>query len=282
MRTLFTLICSFIIICGLNAQTKAAPGPAHLPHIDIPGYWYTVKSNNFFQIDLTPANPRLAGTGDQVVFYNSNSSTFNSIQVKNVYQYSDARAKKDIQPLSDGLYKVLNLNPVSYNWINPGVEKRTTEEGTPLKDIGFLAQDVEAIIPEAVMTDDEGKKLINYSAVIPYLVEAIKDLQGQIEQLEAEKGSNSSIEKVIAVLSQNTPNPSRGTTTIPVEISQYATSASIQIYNLQGMPVKKINITEKGKSEVQINTSDLKAGIYMYSLIVDNQLINSRRMVVTD
>ena len=56
----------------------------------------------------------------------------------------------------------------------------------------------------------------------------------------------------------------------------------MQIYNLQGIPVKKINITEKGKSEVQINTSDLKAGIYMYSLIVDNQLINSKRMVVTD
>lgn len=282
MRKLFTLISLSIIYLGLYAQNKTAPGPGHLSHIDIAGYWYTIKSNNFFQIDLTPANPRIAGTGDQVVFYNSNTSTFNSIQVKNVYQYSDARAKKDIQPLSDGLYKVLNLNPVSYNWINPGVEKRTTEEGTPLKDIGFLAQDVEAIIPEAVMTDNEGKKLINYSAVIPYLVEAIKDLQSQIERLEAEKGSNSSIDKPIAVLSQNTPNPSHGTTTIPVEISQYATSASIQIYNLQGIQVKKINVTEKGKSEVQINTSDLKAGIYMYSLIVDNQLINSRRMVVTD
>ncbi|MEY8609225.1 tail fiber domain-containing protein [Parabacteroides segnis] len=282
MRKLFTLISLSIIYLGLYAQNKTAPGPGHLSHIDIAGYWYTIKSNNFFQIDLTPANPRIAGTGDQVVFYNSNTSTFNSIQVKNVYQYSDARAKKDIQPLSDGLYKVLNLSPVSYNWINPGVEKRTTEEGTPLKDIGFLAQDVEAIIPEAVMTDNEGKKLINYSAVIPYLVEAIKDLQSQIERLEAEKGSNSSIDKPIAVLSQNTPNPSHGTTTIPVEISQYATSASIQIYNLQGIQVKKINVTEKGKSEVQINTSDLKAGIYMYSLIVDNQLINSRRMVVTD
>lgn len=282
MRKLFTLISLSIIYLGLYAQNKTAPGPGHLSHIDIAEYWYTIKSNNFFQIDLTPANPRIAGTGDQVVFYNSNTSTFNSIQVKNVYQYSDARAKKDIQPLSDGLYKVLNLSPVSYNWINPGVEKRTTEEGTPLKDIGFLAQDVEAIIPEAVMTDNEGKKLINYSAVIPYLVEAIKDLQSQIERLEAEKGSNSSIDKPIAVLSQNTPNPSHGTTTIPVEISQYATSASIQIYNLQGIQVKKINVTEKGKSEVQINTSDLKAGIYMYSLIVDNQLINSRRMVVTD
>lgn len=282
MRKLFTLICLFIIICGLNAQTKGIPGPSWITPVESNGYWYTFESNKFFQIDLTPANPRLAGTGDQVVFYNTKTSTYNSIQVKSVYQYSDVRAKKDIQPLSDGLYKVLNLNPVSYNWINPGVEKRVTEEGTPLKDIGFLAQDMETIIPEAVMTDDEGKKLINYTAVIPYLVEAIKDLQNQIEQLESEKGNNLSVEEPIAVLSQNTPNPSHGITTIPVEISQYTTSAFIQICNLQGIQMKKVNVTEKGKSEVQINTSDMKAGIYMYSLIVDNKLINTRRMVVSD
>lgn len=282
MRKLFTLIYLSIIICGLNAQTKGIPGPSWITPVESNGYWYTFESNKFFQIDLTPANPRLAGTGDQVVFYNTKTSTYNSIQVKSVYQYSDVRAKKDIQPLSDGLYKVLNLNPVSYNWINPGVEKRVTEEGTPLKDIGFLAQDVETIIPEAVMTDDEGKKLINYTAVIPYLVEAIKDLQNQIEQLESEKGNNLSVEEPIAVLSQNTPNPSHGITTIPVEISQYTTSAFIQICNLQGIQIKKVNVTEKGKSEVQINTSDMKAGIYMYSLIVDNKLINTRRMVVSD
>lgn len=282
MRKLFTLIYLSIIICGLNAQTKGIPGPSWITPVESNGYWYTFESNKFFQIDLTPANPRLAGTGDQVVFYNTKTSTYNSIQVKSVYQYSDVRAKKDIQPLSDGLYKVLNLNPVSYNWINPGVEKRVTEEGTPLKDIGFLAQDMETIIPEAVMTDDEGKKLINYTAVIPYLVEAIKDLQNQIEQLESEKGNNLSVEEPIAVLSQNTPNPSHGITTIPVEISQYTTSAFIQICNLQGIQMKKVNVTEKGKSEVQINTSDMKAGIYMYSLIVDNKLINTRRMVVSD
>lgn len=282
MRKLFTLICLFVIICGLNAQTKGIPGPSWITPVESNGYWYTFESNKFFQIDLTPANPRLAGTGDQVVFYNTKTSAYNSIQVKSVYQYSDIRAKKDIQPLSDGLYKVLNLNPVSYNWINPGVEKRTTEEGTPLKDIGFLAQDVETIIPEAVMTDDEGKKLINYTAVIPYLVEAIKNLQSQIERLESEKGNNLSVEEPIAVLSQNTPNPSHGTTTIPVEISQYAVSAFIQICNLQGVQVKKVNISDKGKSEVQINTSDMKAGIYMYSLIVDNKLINTRRMIVSD
>lgn len=282
MKKIFLSICFSIIFCGVYAQVKGIPGPSWITPVESSGYWYTFESNKFFQLDLTPANPRLAGTGDQVVFYNTKTSTYNSIQVKSVYQYSDVRAKKDIQPLSDGLYKVLNLNPVSYNWINPGVEKRTTEEGAPLKDIGFLAQDVETIIPEAVMTDDEGKKLINYTAVIPYLVEAIKDLQGQIERLESEKGNNLSVEEPTAVLFQNIPNPSHGTTTIPVEISQYATSAFIQICNLHGVQVKKVNIAEKGKSKVRINTSDMKAGIYMYSLIVDNKLISSKRMIVSD
>lgn len=282
MKKIFLSLCFSIIFCGVYAQFKGVPGPAWLTPVENTGYWITFESNKFFQIDLSPANPRLAGTSDQVVFYNTKTSTYNSIQVKNVYQYSDVRAKKDIQPLNDGLYKVLNLNPVSYNWINPGLEPRTTENGTQLKDIGFLAQDVETIIPEAVITDDEGKKLINYTAVIPYLVEAIKDLQSQIERLETEKGSNLSIEEPSAMLSQNTPNPSNGTTTIPVEISKYSVSAFIQIYDLQGVQVKKVKIAEKGKSEVQINTSDMKAGIYMYSLIVDNKLISSKRMIVSD
>lgn len=80
MRKLFILICSFIIICGLNAQIKTVPGPSWITPIENTGYWISYE-NKFFQIDLTPANPRLAGTGDQVVFYNTNTRTFNDIQV---------------------------------------------------------------------------------------------------------------------------------------------------------------------------------------------------------
>ena len=54
------------------------------------GTYLTCKDSNFFQVDVTPDNPRLAGTGNQVVFFNTETSTFNSVQVANVYNYSDA------------------------------------------------------------------------------------------------------------------------------------------------------------------------------------------------
>lgn len=65
-----------------------------------PGMYWTCKGHNFFQLDVTPINPRIAGTGNQVVFFNTATSTFNSIQVANVYNYSDERAKKNIHGLN--------------------------------------------------------------------------------------------------------------------------------------------------------------------------------------
>lgn len=63
------------------------------------GMFFKLGTNNFFQIDITPAATRLASHYNQVVFFNTATSTYNSIQVQNVYTYSDARAKTDIQPL---------------------------------------------------------------------------------------------------------------------------------------------------------------------------------------
>lgn len=52
------------------------------------------------------------------------------------------------------------------------------------KEIGLLAQEVEAILPNVVLTDDEGKKLINYTALIPVMIDAIKALQKEVEALK--------------------------------------------------------------------------------------------------
>ena len=96
---------------GMNAQITYSSGNLNINNAPKHNYlgltvnkwlgmYWTCKTNNFFQLDISPANPRLAGTGNQVVFYNSATSTFNSIQVANVYNYSDARAKDNIKPLT--------------------------------------------------------------------------------------------------------------------------------------------------------------------------------------
>ncbi|MDD4416195.1 MAG: tail fiber domain-containing protein [Proteiniphilum sp.] len=145
------------------------------------GMYFKCKTSNFFQIDVTPAATRLASHYDQVVFYNTATSRFNSIQVQNVYNQSDARAKTNIRSSIYGLDIIKQLRPVTYQYINVDQASRNQVE------IGLIAQEVEKILPNIVYTDDEGKKLINYIALIPVLIESVKTLQAEVDALKAGK-----------------------------------------------------------------------------------------------
>lgn len=148
--------------------------------------YFKDNSSHFFQIDITPANPRLAGQGDQVVFYNTQTSTFNSIQVKNVYNYSDARAKTNIQPLANCMSGLKKLRTYSYKFKDEGTAAKayTLRKGGHGKEYGLLAQEVEKVFPNLVVTDNEGKKLINYTELIPVLINAVQQLSSEVEELK--------------------------------------------------------------------------------------------------
>ena len=145
------------------------------------------NSSNFLQIDITPASPRIAGHGDEVVFYNTQTSTFNSIQVKNVYNLSDARAKTNIRLLGNCLGKLKQLHTYSYKFRDDvsASATRSFVKGGNGNEYGMLAQEVEKVLPELVITDSEGKKLINYTELIPMLVNAVQNLSSEVEKLKA-------------------------------------------------------------------------------------------------
>ena len=93
---------------------------------------------------------------------------------------SDRKLKENIQPIEGGLNKVLKLKGVSFDW-------KDQEKGT--NQLGFIAQEVEKVLPELVKevetlgTEDGTHKVVNYDGVIPVLVEAIKMQQKQIDRL---------------------------------------------------------------------------------------------------
>lgn len=91
---------------------------------------------------------------------------------------SDARLKKNISPIETALDKVLNLQGVNFEYDNSRKSNSVLPEG---KQIGFLAQDVEKIIPEVVRTDKEGYKSLDYSHLTALLNEAIKEQEKKIE-----------------------------------------------------------------------------------------------------
>ena len=95
---------------------------------------------------------------------------------------SDARWKKDIQPLSHALDTVSKLEGVSYRWRQDEFPEKHFPDN---RQVGVIAQQVEKVAPELVTTDQDGYKAVNYTLTVPLLIEAIKELKAQNETLRA-------------------------------------------------------------------------------------------------
>ncbi|MCH8838244.1 MAG: tail fiber domain-containing protein [Candidatus Marinimicrobia bacterium] len=98
------------------------------------------------------------------------------------YQGSDIRWKRNITSLEGALEKVLALRGVQFEWNLDDYPDRGFHEG---KQIGFIAQEVEEILPELVRENKDGYKAVDYPKITAVLMEAIKEQQKQIEQLKA-------------------------------------------------------------------------------------------------
>lgn len=267
-------------------------------------YWTFNNSSNFFQIDISPANPRLAGTGNKIVFYNTLTNTFNNIQVANVYNYSDMRAKTNIKTIESGLSTILNLRPVSYNWINSNSKSQNTDTIVnsrsstseissfgPIDDnkvqYGFLAQEVEEVIPNAVATDENGNKLINYTAIIPLLVQSIQELKGIVneQQITIDRLSSRMVEANILdnsnIIKSCYPNPTTDQISFEYIISQNVNNVNIIIHNLWG-DIEKTILCSNYSSSITEDLSDLRDGIYTATLVVDGITKDSKRIIISN
>ena len=89
-----------------------------------------------------------------------------------IVAFSDARFKRDISPIHDALHKVRSLVGVLYT---DSADSRKT---------GLLAQDVQAVLPEAVTTDENGNLALAYGNLAGILVQAIKELATKVDELE--------------------------------------------------------------------------------------------------
>ncbi len=114
---------------------------------------------------------RLNGNSTKMELYPNGNGWLQGILV----QLSDLRLKKDIQPLQNSLQKITQLNGYNYYWKN--------ENADNTMQTGVLAQEVQKIFPQLVKEDKQGILAVNYTGLIPVLIESIKEQQKQIERL---------------------------------------------------------------------------------------------------
>jgi hypothetical protein len=194
---------------------------------------------------------------------------------------SDKRFKERISLIKSPLEKVLKLSGKTYNY-RKNQKSYHFSEG---KHYGFIAQELKEVLPELVTQNPDGYYGVNYVGIIPFLVEAIKEQQIQIENLKNYLDNSRVLTKNIDVLPtvilyQNVPNPFTEKTVIKYVIPENVQKVSILIFNMQGTLIKSYdNLSNNG--ELTINGGELEAGMYMYSLIVDGKEIDTKKMILS-
>ena len=139
--------------------------------------------------------------GDPYFFVNQSFTEINgTLQLNGEFvNLSDASLKRNIMELDHVLDKLQQLRGVSFDWNQLA---RDTYSVKDKKQIGVLAQELEAIYPELVITNDKGYKMVDYSKLTPVLLQAVKEQQQQIDALQERDKKISELEDRIIQLEQ--------------------------------------------------------------------------------
>ena len=102
------------------------------------------------------------------------------------YYSSDARLKENVQNIADPVGKLMRLNGVEFDWRQDYIDSHGGEDGYFVRrhDIGVIAQELEAVLPELVVDRADGYKAVKYDRIIALLIEAVKEQQHQIDELK--------------------------------------------------------------------------------------------------
>ena len=261
---------------------------------------------------------------------NSNFVFNTNLRVNGVNITSDARMKDNIQPIENPIDILSRVDGVSYTYrlsevqkyrkseenafpetsgtmanevndaltekelrdeqIKKEIERREEEEANRRR-IGFMAQDIQKVLPELVQTDEKGVMSIDYIGFIPLIVESLKQMQQTIQDQQKE------IETLQSLLPTETKSMFRSTSNEEVSVVEGAklynragasvsytlpatyNTADLKIFDISGKLLKKVVLTGNN-SVVEINPSEIGLGTFVYTLFVDNKKADALKKFV--
>jgi hypothetical protein len=178
--------------------TLKVPGTSTLPDIDVPaGGSITVATTgttslgsgtSALSVPGTSTLTTLAVGSGGITIPTSYSSPGNNLDNGSEYVHtSDRRLKTRLVNIDDALEKALKLKGVYFSWTKNAKIRNLSDTSSARRQIGFIAQDVMDIVPEAVSEiDDDGYLGVNYNALVSLLVEAMRELNEKVNHLQVE------------------------------------------------------------------------------------------------
>ena len=137
----------------------------------------TTNANTFYILlspNVTSGNLTSANTSSTKLFFNPNTGILTATDFDSL---SDESLKTNVTVIVNATDTVRQLEGVDFEWTDSGK-----------KSSGFIAQQLENVIPHLVTTGENGIKSVNYTGVIAYLVETVKELDARVKELENKNG----------------------------------------------------------------------------------------------
>jgi len=219
-------------------------------------------------------------------YYQTPSSNVKTPQTSDLYTDEELAEYPELKEL------LANTKPVDSE------KDVLAEQMMDKKHYALTVEQLEKVFPELVYEDSHGTKKINYVEMIPLLVQSINELQLQLNELKAADNTKLMASKKMAIsetsettqtsnikfqtskLYQNTPNPFTERTEIRFSLSDEAQNAYIYIFDMQGKMQKQIPV-DSSLQGIAINGYELSPGMYLYSLAVNGQEIDTKRMILS-
>ena len=254
--------------------------------------------------------------GDYAGYFHGPVKVTGGITTSNMYIPSDSRLSENVTSLNERgsatstLDNLLGMNVIQYNMKSrvpdeiPADMEDSTEnvrkayeylkkdemKMSARRHFGIDAEELQKIYPDLVLEGQDGYLAVNYMEMVPLLIRSIQELK---QELDAVKGDSKAMTRSFNnesadfnapatgnVLYQNTPNPFKEQTTIRFSLVSDVQDASICIFDMTGKMLNTLPISS-GDSSVSINGWELGEGMFLYSLIVNGQIIDTKKMLIT-
>lgn len=245
------------------------------------------RLGRYFTIDVSGKEPSIGTSVGYLSFMDKDRMRFTSL-VAHKFLSSSVSETETTASLQGGLTKLSALTPRQGRTLTQG-----KSASTPVAALN--AEELERQIPNAVYTDEDGKKFIDYTQLVPYLVNAVKELEAKVisqqdlintlqEQSTAvNRSALASSERTAqggATLYQNTPNPATGQTRITCYLPESVKNAYLLICDVHGVKVQQVALTYRGNQNHTLSVGGWNKGIYFYSLVADGQLVDTKKLEV--
>lgn len=194
-----------------NASAVWSPSAVTLGSMDasIP-LSFTMGGNEVGRFQANTGNFGIGVTPTEKLHVNGNGKFTGSVVANGVTLTSDARFKRNIASIESPLEKILNIRGVTYDWRQEEFPERHFSDR---KQLGVIAQEIEAQFPEAVDTDKAGYKSVSYTSLVAPLIEAVKELYAHFSEQDRKiasleeanqslKSSNEDLKKQSAQMQQ--------------------------------------------------------------------------------